>query len=123
MTIRRDALQWLASRYGVRGGSIYTSKFYEPEESWTKRPAWWLEIPLDRIQTASTDDIHLLCQTAPQASTFHYLKVPVKYFQEQLPKLSVLDNGKVSLFLSAEPKSLFIDQRGKIEVNFSRFLN
>ncbi len=122
MSIRSDALRWLASRYGVRGGAIYTSKFFGPGESWTGRRAWWLQIPVNRIQGSIDTDIHLVCQIAPNKIAFHYLKVPAAYFREQLPKLIVLDNGKVNLFLSAEPKNMFVDERGNGRVSFSRFL-
>src|SRR5438128_4090609 len=94
MSIRPDALRWLASNYGVHSGAIYTSKLFEPNESWTGRHAWWFQIPVDRIQAGMDTDIHLVCQRAANKTAFHYLKVPVKYIREQLQKMYILDNGK-----------------------------
>ena len=122
MSIRPDALRWLSSRYDVSGGAVYASKFFKPEKSWTKRSAWWLEIPMRRIQASNPADIHLLCQVAPDTEAFYYLRVPAAYFREQLPRLSVVGSNKVSLFLSAEPESMFVDQRGNGKVHFGRYL-
>ncbi len=78
---------------------------------------------MSRIQAGIDADIHLVCQIAPNKSAFHYLKVPVTYFREQLQKMCVLDNGKANLFLSAEPENMFVDERGNGSVSFSRFLH
>ena len=121
MVIRRDALRWLASHYGVDRGAIYASKFYPPEESMTREVAWWIEIPIDRIKSADTSDIHLVCQVSPDDKNFLYLKVPTQYFREHWHRLGIRNNGRVSLIISAEPKSIFVDQRGT-GVAFGQFL-
>jgi hypothetical protein len=53
---------------------------------------------------------------------FYYLKVPVEFFRENLSKLDVREWGQVSLFLSAEPNEMFIDQRGRGYISFAQFL-
>ncbi len=121
MPTRADALRWLASHYGLDSGAIYTSKYYPPEESMTREVAWWIEIPIDRITSDETSHIHLLCQVAPHVTKFHYLKVPSQYFRENRHRLSIRDNKKISLIISAEPRRIFIDQRGS-GVCFSQFL-
>jgi hypothetical protein len=121
-TIKTDAVSWLVSNFNVRSSNTHASKFYIPEKSWTKRSAWWLEIPRTTIEMPKSVEIHLLCQMAPDLKKFHYLKVPVEFFQKELPNLAVRKEGQVSLFLSAEPKDMFVDQRGTGRVSFRRFL-
>ncbi|MCX6895129.1 MAG: DUF2442 domain-containing protein [Verrucomicrobia bacterium] len=121
-TVRAEALSWLASKLGVKSNGVYASKFYVPEKSWTRHSAWWFEIPQQTIETSKSPDFYLLCQAAPSAKEFHCLKIPVTFFREQLPRLCLRENGKVSLFLSAERDEMFIEQRGKGKIEFVRFL-
>ena len=83
------------------------SKFYPPEESFTHRSAWAFEIP-------KAAEIYLLCSVAPGAKMFYHLKVPAEFIEERLPKLQLRNNGRVSLWLSAEPDEMFVEHRGKI---------
>jgi hypothetical protein len=62
----------------------------------------------------------MLCQVAPQEMDYHYLKVPVVYLLEKLPKLDVV-NGQVVLHLSAEKSKLFVDQRRNSLIPFNQF--
>jgi hypothetical protein len=121
-TVKADAVNWLTSKGALRNGAVYASKFYVPEKSWTRQSAWWFEIPRSAIEIPGANEIHLLCQVLPGAKDFHHLKVSVQFFREKLQKLVVRENSKVSLFLSAEPDELFIDQRGKGKVGFRHFL-
>jgi hypothetical protein len=120
MSVRSTALRWFEAQFGQAEGAIHASKFYEPEESWTKRRAWAHEIPLEAIKSGAPY-VHLLCQVAPTSSEFYYLQVPSAYLLEHLPKLAVRDSNRVSLFLSAEPPSSFVDERGPGRVSFARF--
>ena len=121
-TVKSDAVAWLASNFGVRSKSTYASKFYVPENSWTKRAAWWLEIPASALQSPDSSEVHLLCQKAPDDTVFHYLKVPVGFLRANLTRLAVRERDQISLFLSAEPGDAFVDQRGRGRVNFIDFL-
>lgn len=122
VTIRAAAIHWLVSKFGDTGNTICTSKFYIPEKSWTGRSAWWVEIPRRAIETPKSDMIDLVCEVAPGVDDFYYLKVPVKFLKAELPKICVLNSGKLSLFLSAERNELFVEQRGKGKIGFGRFL-
>ena len=122
MPIRSEAVQWLMSHYGVKGKGIYASKFFEPNESWNKKRVWWFEIPLTAIESNDITELHLLCQVESNKRDFHYLKVPIKYFREQLKKFDVRNDGRVSIYLSAEPHHMFVEERAKSNVSFSRFL-
>lgn len=123
MSIRTEAVHWLASNYGVRGRGICTSKFYRPEESWPKRRVWWFEIPLDYINASDSTQIHLVCQVAPNRNDFYYLNVPIVFFREHLRHLKIRkDNGRVSIYLSADPNHMFLEERGTGDINFSGFV-
>jgi hypothetical protein len=122
-TVRADAVRWLVSKFGDKGNTVCASKLYIAEKSRTGYPAWWLEIPQRAIEAPKTGEIDLLCEVAPGANKFYYLKVPVEFLKKELPRLCVRNNGKVlSLFLSAEPDEMFVEQRGKGRIGFSRFL-
>jgi hypothetical protein len=121
-SLRSDALGWLSSRWGVEGEPTYTSKFYVPERSWTGQAAWWLEIPRGVIDNSGSGNLHLLCQAAPGLSEFHYLRVPADFLRRNLSKLALRDNGRVSLFLSAEPSDQFVERRGSGKLPFASFL-
>jgi hypothetical protein len=121
-TIKANAVDWLASNFGVRSKSVYASKFYIPEKSRTGQSAWWLEIPRKSIEMPRSAEVHLLCQKAPDVHDFYYLKVPVEFFKAKLSKFDIREQGQVSLFLSAEPNEMFVDQRGGGNVSFNQFL-
>jgi len=121
MRIRPFAVAWLEKTFNIQSRATYTSKYYVPEHSWTGRDAWWVEIPEAILEIPSSPNVHLVLQAAPDAEQFHYLQVPASFLQRHLPKLT-LRNGKVSLFLSAEPSKRFVDQRGTGKVSFRTFL-
>ena len=121
-TIRAEAVRWFVSKFGDKSNAMYASKFYIPDKSWTRHSAWWIEIPLSKIVTPESAEIHLLCQTSQDAKDFHCLNVPVAFLKKELPNLSVRENGKASLFLSAEQRDMFIEKRGSGSVSFARFL-
>ena len=124
MTIRARALRWLALQHRVRDGDIVTSRYYPAEQSWTGRDAWWLQIPVHRVQSlGASGAVHLVCEATPGAQSFHYLRVPASFLREHLADLDAPGDGRMlSLFLSAEPATLFRDERGAGKVEFGQFL-
>lgn len=121
MSLRSKALQWYKSKYGSDDIPIYTSKFYQPYESWPKTNVWWPQIPIKAIDLNQSGYINILCQVKPNKYEFHFLKVPTKFLIDHLNEFHTL-NGKISLYLSADPKRLFIEERGKGNLNFGNFL-
>lgn len=122
MTIRSVALRWLARAHGVRDGDIFTSRYYPAEESWTDRDAWWVQLPVHRVEAPGERNFHVVLQTAPGAQTFHYLRVPASHLRAHLAGLDRPGDGRmVSLFLSAEPASRFRDERGSARLDFAPF--
>lgn len=122
MSIRSEASQWFKSRYGQVTEPVYSSKCYKPEESWTRTPVWFFNIPVRHIKEGNGTYIHLVCQSAPNEHSFHYLKVPAAYFRDQFSKLGFTTPEIINLHLSAELPNMFEDERGKGKVSFSRFL-
>lgn len=121
-TIKAEAVRWFVSKFGIKTNAIYASKFYIPEKSWTRQSAWWFEIPQRTIESPKSAEIHLLCQIAPGANDFHHLKVPIDFLRNELPNLCIRKNDKVSLFLSAEQREMFVEKRGSGKVSFARLL-
>ena len=64
-TIKAVAVRWLASRFGGKSNTVYASKFYIPEKSWTRRSAWWLEVPQRAIETPKANGIALAARAHP----------------------------------------------------------
>ena len=98
------------------------SKYYRADESWTRRPAWAFEIRADAIRNAG-GQVELRCQKASGSTGYHRLLVPLSYLEAHFGDLyQRTDHATVSLFLSAEPAFLFVDQRGQGNVPFGQFL-
>lgn len=125
MTVRATALRWLALHHRVRDGDIFASRFYPAAESWTGRDAWWINVPVHRVTARDERGdraFHLLCEVAPNANAFHYLRVPAAFLREHLDAFDRPGDGRVaSFFLSAEPDARFRDERGN-GVDFAPFL-
>lgn len=128
MTIRSSALRWLAATHGVRDGDIFTSRHYPAAQSWTGRAAWWVQLPVHRLEALGERPVHLVCQAAPGApaagaGAFHYLRVPARVLRERLAGLDRPGDGTVvSLFLSAEPDGRFRDARGPAQLDLAAYL-
>lgn len=118
MTIRSEALRWLAKR-NVRGGHVVTSKRYAPDESWTKEKAWWVQVPASAIKEGKT--IHVVCEAEPGSSKFRHLVIPAKFFQQHLDDFATIGQDKINLFLAAEEGIEFEDQRGPGHISFAQF--
>ena len=122
MTIRSTALRWLALTHRVRDGDVFTSKYYPAAQSWTGADAWWVQLPVHRIEAPGERDLHLVLQAAPDRAEFHYLRVPAAFLRDNLAGLDRPGDGRaVSLFLSARPDSRFRDERGEGRLDFAPF--
>jgi hypothetical protein len=122
VSIRKDALTWFQKNTPAMSGQVFASKYYLSEHAWPKQDSWWFEILLHRLRDNSTSIIHLLCQKSPQQNDFYHLKVPAEYFLSHLNELTRRDNGRVSIFPSAEQGKQFEDQRSKSHLCFRSFL-
>jgi hypothetical protein len=115
------ARRWFLSKYGKDKNKIYTSKYYTPKESWPKTHVWWLQVPTAAINTKQYEHVNLLCQVAPGKNEYHYLKVSTSFMNEHLEKFDFIGD-KISLYLSANPNTLFVEERGVGRLEFNSFL-
>ena len=116
-----EGREWFLQKFGDDNNKVYTSKYYRPEESWPKEEVWWLKFSLSSIATQIYDHVNFICQKAPGADDFHYLKVPTQFLQDHLDKFHRIGDN-VDIYLSARPETLFIELRGKGKLDFSKFL-
>lgn len=121
MSVRSDALKWLVVKHGESSNKTVTSKYYLAHESWSKTEVWWVELAMKAIDTKENDFVNILCQVAPLENEFHYLKVPVEFLKENFDKFHK-SFEKISLYLSANSETLFIEERGEGRLDFSKFL-
>mgnify|MGYP007099641412 CR=1 FL=1 len=103
----------------VSGKLVSTSKFFKPEEVWTQKEAWWFQIPIDRIQSASNDFCYLVGEY--QVNGFVILKVTNQFLLENLEKFDTKTENRIQLHLAAYPENWLVDERVKNGVNFSKF--
>ena len=121
MSIRNKALKWYKAKYGHLDAPIYTSKYYQPEESWPKKNVWWPKIPIKVIENSDLQYLNILCQIALNINDFHHLRVPTKFLIEHLKGFHTIGE-QISLYLSADPETLFKEERGEAGLNFSIFI-
>jgi hypothetical protein len=119
MTIRADALRWLAKRTVVSGGHVVTSRRYPPEESWTRAEAWWVQVPTSAIRAGKI--VHIVCEAERESNTFRHLQVPSSFFLQHLDEFATIGEDKINLFLSADEETVFEDQRGSGRISFAEF--
>jgi hypothetical protein len=102
---------------------VKRSKYYIATESWTKRPAWAFEVPINQIQSELNSVVTLRLETGPSSGEFQELHVPCSYLKQNISELWIkADRQAVSLFLSAEAADRFTDRRGPGSIPFAQFL-
>jgi hypothetical protein len=117
----KEARKWFKENFKDDKNKIYTSKYYTPDESWPKTRVWWLQFPETAVDINKYNYVNLICQVAPGDNDFHHLKVPSKYLREHLDKFHRIGE-KIDLYLSANPETLFVEERGEGRLDFSKFL-
>src|SRR5512139_2034 len=117
MSIRGEALAWLAKAIGPAKGLVYTSRYHGSEESWTGAGAWWHEFSVLESLPAGEGFLYLLCQKPGTAASFYCLKVPLAFLREQRHGLQATPRG-YRLHLSAQASNRFQDERGHGKVRF-----
>lgn len=125
MSIRNKAIPWFHKNYPDENEPVKVSKYYIEAESWTKSAVWWFELPEDEINSNPSSYTNLLCEIKPNDINFYFLRVPNKYFIKNKPSLFMREkNDKLvySIYLSANTKDIFIEQRGSEKTHFSSFL-
>jgi len=121
MSIRRNARIWLSQRGVALTGALYTSKLYDAAQSWTGAPAWWIQVPLERLQSEKA--IEMLCESEVAGIPFRHLTVPTTFLQKNISGFGLIGDKSINLFLSAEPRLRFTDLRGPARIDFSPFVH
>ena len=85
---RRKALAHLGRVVrDVPSNLVSASKFFEPEESWTKKETWWFNLPIKKIRANKEKDYYLLGARNKKKNAFVILKVSNKFLIKNLKKL------------------------------------
>lgn len=120
MSVRKEALSWFQRNHGRIDGPTFASKFYQAFESWPKKSVWWIQISRTVVEENLSRSINMLCQTMPNENDFYFLKVPARFLHENLDKFHFVGD-KISLYLSTHPQTLFVEERGKGNLDFQQF--
>lgn len=121
--IRKRALEWFNSKFQVENAKVYTSKFYPPEESWSKTRVWFFQISVEAINSLKDKSFYLICENNLSGEPFICFKVTSGFFLKNLDSFDVDQEGKLArIYLSAEAANMFKEVRGKGEVDFRPFL-
>jgi len=122
MTLRSEALAWLRDNGWNSDELVRVSKLYLSEQSWTSAPAWWFEFPEAFVTSQAHSHINLLCESGGGEPRFRHLRIPVSFINERRSSLGFREQeAKFSLFLSAEPDTLFQELRGTGKVDLAEF--
>jgi len=101
---------------------VAVSKFFKAKESWTKKQAWWFDLPIKKVKN-NRQGVYYLVGKA-RKSGFVVLRVTNKFLADKLKRKRFETRYKdvIRLHLAAEGKNQFVDERGKGQVDFSHFL-
>ncbi len=122
MSIRYKALTWLVSYHKITNGTVVTTKYYTPEQSWPKKQVWWPQISKHEIETTADKYINIVCERLPDSDDFYYLKVPVMFIKDNLKQFHIVKDKTISMYLSADKNNLFEEIRGTGKLDFKQFL-
>lgn len=122
--IRSSALSWLRSKYPLDNQKVFASKFFTPDESWSKSSVWFFQIPVKILDPKNGFQfIHLLGENDLKDKPFIYFKVPVAFI---VKNLELFDLGKqqkhVRIYLSAEAANRYLEIRKGSNLAFSEFV-
>ena len=123
---RKRGIKAIGERFAPKAISercIHVSRFYPADKSWTRSPAWWFDLPLERLEGTECQRVFLACEHEPGCD-FRILNVPASYVLRKRNGLCLITKGKmviVRLHLSARQEDWLVDLRGTGHVPFARF--
>ncbi len=125
MSIRNKAMLWFSKIFPDIDEPVKTSKCYIATESWTKSTVWWFEFSEEVLLSNVNGFTNLLCEISSDKTDFYFLRIPNKFLNENKTGLytrNKKDKLVYSIYLSALPSDIFIEQRGDGKIDFSSFL-
>lgn len=121
--IRYSALVWFSSKYSSIQEAVFTSKFYQPNESWSNSRVWFFQIPLDVINPNKVKYIHLICENHLAGEPYLYLKIPTLFILKNEKAFEIDQKQKViRIYLSAEAIDMYKEVRKGSKLDFSCFI-
>jgi hypothetical protein len=120
---RNKGILYLQKRGYRFSNSIAVSKLYKPEESWTKKRAWWFDLPIKKVREKRAKNYYLLGAKDGRKSRFVTLNVPKSFLLLHLKKknFDIRYRKMIRLHLAAYKENWLVDERGKGRVDFSKF--
>ncbi|HUU17982.1 MAG TPA: hypothetical protein VMW72_12590 [Sedimentisphaerales bacterium] len=118
--IRKRGLGYLKKVLGhMPSDPVAVSKFFKAKESWTRKPAWWFDLPIRKVKNNRQGVYYLLGKE--RKSGFVVLKVPNEFLMRNLKKFDTQYRDNIRLHIAAEGATRFVDERVKSGMDFSRF--
>lgn len=116
MTIRSDAIAWLAKNHPLETNRpIRSSKFYGEQE------LWFLTFPAAFLNDKIPDYLLVLLQHESTSNSFRALKIPFDFLRANKAKFDLRRSGdKFDLHVSARKSKWMTDMRSH-GVDFSKF--
>jgi hypothetical protein len=118
--IRKRGLAYLKKVLGhMPSDPVAVSKFFKAKESWTRKPAWWFDLPIRKVKN-NRQGVYYLVGKAKK-SGFVVFRVPNKFFISKLRRFETRYRNGIRLHITAEGENPFIDERGNGRVDFGPF--
>ncbi len=117
---RKRALAYIRKTVGdVPVKFVSASKLFKSEESYTKKEAWWFDLPINKIESNVDNDYYLACESGKD--NFVVLKVSNRFLLDNRDRFDTKSNDMIRLHLAAYPENWLVDERVKNGVDFSQF--
>ena len=119
--IREKGIEYLKKTFGYESSElIAVSKFYEAEESRTKKPTYWFDLPVEKIETRLDKNYFLVGEN--KNGGFIVLRVPNRFLWDNITKFDTDYNNAIRLHLAAYRENWLVDERvNENRVNFISF--
>lgn len=119
--IRKKGVEYLKNAFGYESSElIAVSKLYEAEESWTKNPTYWFDLPVEKIETRLDKNYFLIGENKDDG--FTVLRVPNRFLWDNITKFDTDYDNAIRLHLAAYRENWLVDERLKENgVNFVSF--
>lgn len=116
MTIRAQARSWIISHHPEAASNKMRVSKYFPD-----REIWFFTFPTSYLNDSQTGNLNVMLQDERDMESFHFLKVPFSFFQENKEKLNVRSTGdKFDLHISGKKRNWLECERSS-GVNFKQF--
>lgn len=116
---RRKGLRYLESKLGLPlPRCVAVSRFFPPEESWTREETWWFDLPIEKIGRLLQEDYHLLGER--EDGRYVWLEVPNQFLLEHRNRFDTKYRHRIRLHLAAYEGNWLVDERLPGGMDFSK---